>query len=356
MVVIDDSKKILEAEACVFELGVAYTTSIAVRCAIQLGIPDVISSHGTPPTLPQLLSQLSIPPEKSPQFYRLMRLLVHNNVFTLEKNDGGETGYGLTFISEALTNKSQGSFSENALLMTNAYVVTPCLSMADWFRNSPSPTPFEAMHGMNLYEYLGMHPDLNATYNATMGICAGSVINHVLKDLKPMLDGFKTLVDVGGGNGTVAKAISEAAPHLECTVYDLQQVISDIKDTTHDIKFVAGNMFEFVPSADIIHLKSVLMDWSDQECLKVLKRCREAISRNESGGKVIIVDSVIDSTKVDSESLKSQSSLDVFTMSVVSGKVERTETEWKELILEAGFTSYNITPSFRFHSIIQVFP
>ena len=41
-------------------------------------------------------------------------------------------------------------------------------------------------------------------------------------------------------------------------------------------------------------------NWNDEECLKILKRCKEAIA-NKDKGKVIIIDVVIGNEKGDSE-------------------------------------------------------
>ncbi|CAL5408863.1 unnamed protein product [Camellia sinensis] len=40
--------------------------------------------------------------------------------------------------------------------------------------------------------------------------------------------------------------------------------------------------------------RCVLHNWSDENCVKILKRCREAIPSKEDGGKVIIIDMVVD--------------------------------------------------------------
>ncbi|KAL0295804.1 UNVERIFIED_CONTAM: Acetylserotonin O-methyltransferase [Sesamum calycinum] len=51
-------------------------------------------------------------------------------------------------------------------------------------------------------------------------------------------------------------------------------------------------MFEIVPNADAAFLMSVLHDWGDDECIDILKNCREAIPKDT--GKVMIVEAVID--------------------------------------------------------------
>ncbi|KAK9131977.1 hypothetical protein Scep_011505 [Stephania cephalantha] len=75
-----------------------------------------------------------------------------------------------------------------------------------------------------------------------------------------MFEGLRSVVDVGGGVGIMARAIAEAFPRIKCTVLDLSHII-------------------------LVLIKGVLHDWSDEECVKILKRCREAISSKERGRK-----------------------------------------------------------------------
>ena len=35
-------------------------------------------------------------------------------------------------------------------------------------------------------------------------------------------------------------------------------------------KYVKGNMFEQVPSADLYMMKMILHDWNDEECIRIL--------------------------------------------------------------------------------------
>lgn len=39
--------------------------------------------------------------------------------------------------------------------------------------------------------------------------------------------------------------------------------------------------------------QSILHDWNDEECVNILKKCKEAISRKDKEGKVIIIDMVV---------------------------------------------------------------
>jgi len=96
-----------------------------------------------------------------------------------------------------------------------------------------------------------------------------------------------------------------------------------------------------------------LHDWSDEECVKILKNCKEAISRRGKEGKVIIIDMVVDKEMKDDESIETQLFFDILMMVVVKGK-ERNKKEWVKLISSAGFSNYKITPIIGLRSLIEI--
>ncbi|CAN1853901.1 Isoflavone-7-O-methyltransferase 6 [Linum perenne] len=122
---------------------------------------------------------------------------------------------------------------------------------------------------------------------------------------------------------------------MGCVVLELPQVVDGLLDEKK-LKFVGGDMFEFVPSAEAVLIKVRI--------LKILKRCKEAIEEDKKG-KVILIEMVIDE--------EGESNMEMMMM--CQGK-ERTESEWKNLFLESGFSSYKITETAGMNSIIEVFP
>lgn len=99
----------------------------------------------------------------------------------------------------------------------------------------------------------------------------------------------------------------------------------------------------------------VLHDWNDEDCVKILKNCRKAIPEKEKGGKVILIETVVQGQMHDSESVKTQIAMDM-DMLVSFGTKERTEKEWEILFKEAGFSSYKIFPIVDIRSLIEVYP
>ncbi|KAH7533247.1 hypothetical protein FEM48_Zijuj04G0110000 [Ziziphus jujuba var. spinosa] len=99
----------------------------------------------------------------------------------------------------------------------------------------------------------------------------------------------------------------------------------------------------------------ILHDWSDEESVKILKKCKEAITGKGNKGKVIIIDMMMENKKGDEETIETQLFFDMLMMVLVTGK-ERNEKEWAKLFSDAGFRNYKITPILGLRSLIEVYP
>lgn len=86
-----------------------------------------------------------------------------------------------------------------------------------------------------------------------------------------------------------------------------------------------------------------------------MKNCKDAIPSRAEGGKVIIIEMVLDEKERDKESIETQLCCDVLMMTAFNGR-ERNEKEWKSLFLAAGFSDYNIIPILGLRSLIEVYP
>jgi hypothetical protein len=97
----------------------------------------------------------------------------------------------------------------------------------------------------------------------------------------------------------------------------------------------------------------VLHDWSDEDCVRILERSKEAISTREHKGKVIIIDTVAGSAS--QQTCEAQLLMDLCMMVLTTGK-ERDEENWHRLFLNAGFSKYKISPVLGCRSLIEVYP
>uniref|UniRef100_A0A2N9IAH6 O-methyltransferase C-terminal domain-containing protein n=1 Tax=Fagus sylvatica TaxID=28930 RepID=A0A2N9IAH6_FAGSY len=277
-----------------------------------------------------------------------MRLLVHLDFFSKtivhENHEEEKEIYTLTPYPRLLIKDKVTSFSPSVQAMLDPVVVSSWQFLGDWFQGS-EVTPFEKAHGRGFWGYCES-PEYNNIFNEAMA-SDSKLMSLVVKDYKPVFEGLDSLVDVGGGTGTVARIISEAFPHMICTVFDLPHVVANLPDTTN-LKYVVGDMSQSTPPADAILIKVcdmhiivsfgtewILHDWRDEECLNILKRCKETITSKGREGKVIIIDVVIDQEKDERDVTTTKLLFDVMMMVLVTGK-ERNKKEWEKLFLEAG--------------------
>lgn len=83
---------------------------------------------------------------------------------------------------------------------------------------------------------------------------------------KGAFEGLESLVNVGGGIGTLAKAIADAFPHLECTVFDLPCVVDGMQGN-NNLKYVESNMFEAIPATNAVLLNLIFINSNAQQNL-----------------------------------------------------------------------------------------
>ena len=232
-----------------------FIDSMSIKCAVQLGIPDIIHNHGQPITFPELVSKLHIHPKKTGCLHRLMRLLVHSGFFTktkIHENQEKEEAYTLTLLSRFILKDKVTNLSPFILALLDPVLVSPWQFLGDWFQGSEL-TPFEKAHGMGFWDFCDQSPEFNTIFNEAMA-SDSKQMSLVVKNYSPIFEGLGSLVDVGGGTGTVARIISEAFPHTKYTVFDLPHVVANLPDN-ENLNYVGGDMFQYIPPADAILIK-----------------------------------------------------------------------------------------------------
>ncbi|CAA2987473.1 trans-resveratrol di-O-methyltransferase-like [Olea europaea subsp. europaea] len=352
----EQSTELLQAQAHVWNHIFNYVNSMSLKCATQLGIPDIIHRHGKPMTLEELVDALHINSAKAQAVYRLMRILTHLGFFVEEKvsEDDSNVGYWLTQASRLLLKDDALSALPFLQVALDPLLIKPWHHMSEWFENNEDSSAFETAYGKTFWDYGSQEPKMNLPFNKAMASDTQLVSNVVTRDCKQVFEKLKSIVDVGGGTGSLAKAIVDSFPDLHCVVFDLPHVIAGLEGTKN-LTYVGGNMFETIPRADALLLKCILHDWSDEDCVKILKKCREAIPCKENGGKVIIIDIIVGNKKEDHKGIETQLFYDMSMMVWANGR-ERTEKEWAKLFIDAGFTRYNIVYGLGLRSIIEVYP
>uniref|UniRef100_A0A804LL45 O-methyltransferase ZRP4 n=1 Tax=Zea mays TaxID=4577 RepID=A0A804LL45_MAIZE len=364
----------LQAHDELLHHSLCFAKSLALTVALDLRIPDAIHHHGGGATLLQIIAETGLHPSKLRALGRLMRVLTVTGTFSVQQPPAGSDDdeavvvYRLTAASRFLVSDEVSTATTLAPFVSLALqpiAASPhALGICAWFRqeqHEPSPYGLAFRQTPTLWEHAD---DVNALLNKGMVADSRFLMPIVLRQCGEMFRGINSLVDVGGGHGGAAAAIAAAFPplqekpkisaHVKCSVLDLPHVVAGAP-SDGNVHFVAGNMFESIPPATAVFLKKTLHDWGDDECVKILKNCKQAIPPRDAGGKVIILDVVVGYKQSNIKHQETQVMFDLYMMAV--NGVERDEQEWKKIFAEAGFKDYKILPVIGDVSvIIEVYP
>ncbi|KAB5541627.1 hypothetical protein DKX38_014601 [Salix brachista] len=337
-----------QAEVEIWKYLFGFTNMAVVKCAIELGIADAIENNECPMTLSELSSSLGCAPSS---LYRIMRFLVHHNIFKEKPWSHGATAYVQTALSRRLLKKGEKSMADLLLFESSHVMLAPWHNLSSRVLKDKS-SPFEGAHGDDIWEYASKNPVHSKLIDDAMACDARLVVPEIVKGCPEVFDGVRTLVDVGGGNGTTLQMLVKAFPWIQGINFDLPYVVS-VAPESEGVKHVGGDFFENVPKADAAFLMWVLHDWNDEECIKILENCKEAIQSDN--GKLIIVEAVVGEEKGDKLEFV-RLTLDMVMMSHTNAGKERTSKEWEYVLKEAGFSSYTIKPIRAVQSVIIASP
>ncbi|MCP4727301.1 MAG: hypothetical protein GY863_19850 [bacterium] len=201
--------------------------------------------------------------------------------------------------------------------------------------------PFEKAHNSHLPAWLEDNPGAARVFNDANAMRTASSASTVIDAIDFPEAG--TFVDVGGGTGVFAAEILKAIPSMHGVVADLPEVVIHTGDVmgkygiTDRWEAVECDFFKSVRSGgDIYILSSILHDWQDDKCKKILENCRGAMSDKS---RLLIIEMIVP----EGNEFSVAKLLDL-EMMVITGGRERTETEFRELTASAGLNISQIIP------------
>ena len=195
---------------------------------------------------------------------------------------------------------------------------------------------WDQVTGLSSFEYMAKHPEHAAVFNQAMAGYARAAAPAIIANGD--FGRFATVVDVGGGDGSLLGAILTAHPGLRGVLYDLPAGVESADRTlaaagvADRCEVMGGDFFVSVPDgADAYLLKSVLHDWNDDRAAEVLRNCRRAMPAT---GRILVVEPVLPAVVTPAVAGIVLSDLN---MLVNTGGRERTEDEFRALFAAAGF-------------------
>jgi predicted transcriptional regulator len=301
----------------------AFRVSRGIYVAARLGIADLLKEGPLP--IDELASATK---SHARTLHRLLRLLAGEGIFA-EVEDGT---FALTPLADALRVDVPQSARSMVLLGGDPAQWRAWEALDHSVMTGQAAFPH--VWGKSTFDYYAENP-LGQVFSEAMTSEARRSSPEIARtyDFGP----FKTLVDVGGGQGMQLIAILQSYPHLHSTLFDRPQVIESARrllegsDVAERCELVAGDFLDAVPAgADAYLVKQVLRDWPDEDAIRILATCREA---THPDSKLLIVEPIIGFGNHDIPPER----LDM-NMQVLFGSMVRPLEDFRRILTAAGFT------------------
>jgi len=208
--------------------------------------------------------------------------------------------------------------------------------------------------GLSNYAFLEQQPAQAALFHEAMRAMTGLIAQEVAQ--LAVWGDATYLVDVGGGNGEMAAAVASSHPQLRVCVLDR----ADAQAGAHELfrrrglrsraSFVAGDFFQAVPpGADRYLLKSILHNWDDPACRRILQCCGAAAPR---AARLLVIERIRCERLRPTRRHQALARTDLNMLAGLGGR-ERSLREFRGLLSDAGFEIAQVTRTQHEFSVIE---
>jgi hypothetical protein len=201
---------------------------------------------------------------------------------------------------------------------------------------------FNKVFGTSGWEYYRtQNPEDGRLFSENMSAMSGAEVQAILAAYS--FDGARRVVDVGGAYGAFLAAVLGKVPQARGVLFDHPDVVKlagpalEKQGVADRVERVGGDFFESVPvGGDVYLLKHILHDWSDEECVRILRCIRKAMA---PGARLVVAEMPITEGGSSFAAL-----LDINMLVMLTGK-ERTPEEYAELFSRADLEMTSMTPT-----------
>jgi len=265
-----------------FQICMGYLPAICLNTVAQLSVAEQLAQG------PKHVNEIAKATQANADaLYRVMRALATVGIF----NEIESREFAQTPMSDVLRQDHPKSLRAFVLFFPDPLhfrFYSNLLHSVKTGETTAMPTV-----GMELFDFLKDHPEESATFNAGMVNITQAFIPAVLAAYD--FSETKTLVDVGGGHGSVVAAILQRYRDMKGVLFDLDHVVQGANayltamGVSGRCKVEAGDFFKAVPAGgDTYILKNIIHDWDDQRSITILKNIAAQLKGNPRGKVVLL--------------------------------------------------------------------
>jgi hypothetical protein len=309
-----------------------------IYLAVKFGIPELLRDG--PRTSTDLAQQAAV---HAPSLHRILRGLAVLGIVQEEANNH----FSLTSKGCLLQPEHPDTLYHDALITGE---LLPAWTGLLYSVQTGKPA-FDMVFGSGMFTYTAQHPELEQHFNRQMAGMTTAIANAVVETYD--FAEVETVVDIGGGYGTLLTRILEVYPTIGGVLFDLPEVIASArKEVIADaigarIKCVPGDFFQAVPAdGDRYILQVVIHDWDDAAAVRILRNCARVM---HDDSRIVLIERLLPEKAVDGPAII-QGDLN---MLVLTGGRERSVQEYEKLLRTAGLEVMQILPTQLQWSIIE---
>lgn len=327
------------ASVHLLDIGESFIRARALHLAAELRLADLLADGPRPVDDLAAMTSTAPTPLRS-----LLRLLAGYGVFA--EQPGGE--FALTAVGQPL--RSDHPLSVRVTTAQAGRLTAKTFEYAEYALRTGLGA-FEQAFGQPVWDYLRERPEEGADFDTAMR-------EHSRIELAALTEAFDfsgtgTVVDIGGGDGTLLSAVLRANPERTGVLFDLPHVVERNRIAEEGLAdrctVVGGDIFGELPAGgDLYVMKSVLHGWTDEQTVTILRGIRSVL---RPGGRLLLVERVIP----DGDEPHASKAFD-FAMLVMAGGQERTAAEYTALLASAGFRVVEVTPTASSLGIVEAVP
>jgi hypothetical protein len=197
-----------------------------------------------------------------------------------------------------------------------------------------------------IWAYYDKHPEAARLFDQAMTAKSFAMIPALVAAYD--FSRFSVIADIAGGRGHVLSGVLEAHKNTKGILFDLPQVVADVKPSDR-LSVQPGSFFDDpLPAADAYILSNILHDWADADAIRILKSIRRAAPAH---AELLVLEFVL----TDAPEPHPAKVLDIVMLTMTTGR-ERSESEYGALLAAGGFRLQRIVPTQSPSCIIMATP
>jgi len=333
------NKKMFPGNVVLYELFQNLWALPSLYVAAKLNVAEWVKDS------PKSITELArLTNTHAPSLHRVMRALVAQGIFKL----GSDGKFRINGMAKGLLNEP-GSIRH--MLIHHLGPVNWNLMSNLEYTVRTGEDAFANAYGKGIYEYLRENPQESEVFDQSMSDLSDIGLAPIL-NAYPFAN-YQTIADIGGGEGFLLANILKIYPSTKGILYDQKETTARAPQLfsnyqlNNRVQIIAGNFFEQIPSgADLYIMKSIIHNWDDEHCIKLLRNVHHAMS-NKS--KIVIVEMIVS----DDNTLELAKLLDIQMLACMQGGKERTREEFDYILEKSGFKRTRIFKTIAPISLIE---